>query len=153
MEMTPSKTAGVSNQNLFFNLLEVSSRIKENFEEMLSEQNLNCDGYRVLTALSNVMGTKGGISKLSDATGMQPSKIIGAIKKLIRTGYVQHYGSRITLKSEVQLNTRGIELMKTLNEYQIYPQLTFGNLNEIEKVTLFNLLYKVEAPWILKVVS
>lgn len=57
------------------------------------------------------------------------------------------------MKSKEQVSARGIEPMKTFNEYQIYPQLTFGNLNEIEKVTLFNLLYKVEAPWILKVVS
>jgi hypothetical protein len=72
---------------------------------------------------------------------------------LIRSGHVRHYGDRIILKSEVHVSARGIELMKTFNEYQICPQLTFGNLNGIEKITLFKLLDKIQAPWILKAVG
>jgi DNA-binding MarR family transcriptional regulator len=142
--------AHLTDADLMARLLNISQQLKDNFEELLCKYKLNYDGYYSLTAINNMPFSHGLLYQVADVTATHPGKQLRVIKTLIKAGCVECIDKNLSLNARLQLTMNGREIVKAIGEYEAYHELSFASLNAVEKVSLYNLLAKVQAPWILQ---
>ena len=142
---------GVNDDKLLQMLLLKSNKVNRSFEEWAIMYEGNFETYQLLSYLNDSIEQTCLLWELIHYCGYQSSSLIKTVKALIKIGHVKLYdGKSATINSDtrIQITQLGIESLASI-DFPTFSKLPFEQLNQAEKVMIYNLLAKVNAPFIL----